>query len=129
MLRNRALLLLVGTADSTRAELVGIDLKDIYPPEEEGGATRVLLYNRMGEPGRVLRLENASKLKYCPHRAVAAWILAADLTEGPLFRSFTPHGEVSENRIRPQTINHVIKRCAEQAGLEGDWSTTSLKGS
>lgn len=128
VLRNRALLLLVGTADSTRTELVGIDLEDIYPPEEEGGATRVLLYNRMGEPGRILRLESAPEIKLCPHRALAAWILAADLHVGPLFRSFTPQGEVSENRIRPQTINHVIKRCAEAAGLKPKkWSTQQLK--
>lgn len=129
VLRNRALLLLVGTADSTRAELVGIDLEDIYPPDEEDGATRVLLYNRMGEPGRILRLESAPEMEYCPHRALAAWILAADLMEGALFRSFTPHGEVSQNRIRPQTINHVINRCAKKANLDpDDWSTRRLKG-
>lgn len=133
VLRNRALLLLVGMADSTRSALVGIDLEDVYPPGKKGDekaevATRILLYNRIGEPGRVLRLESASKIKYCPHRAVAAWILAADLKEGPLFRSFTPQGEVSENRIRPQTINHVIKRCAETAGLKAEnWSTKKLK--
>jgi len=133
VLRNRALLLLVGMANSTRSSLVGIDLEDVYPPgkmgDEEGeAATRVLLYNRMGEPIRVLRLESISDIKLCPHRALAAWILAADLREGPLFRSFTPHAQVSDKRIRPQTINHVIKRCAEAAGLKAEnWSTKSLK--
>lgn len=130
VLRNRALLLLMGTAKPTRSALVGIDLEDVYPPDEQEAPTRVLLYDKSGEPDRVLQLESMPELKYCPHRALAAWILAADLNEGPLFRSFTPHGNVSGNRIRPQTINHVIKRCAENAGLDAEkWSTRSLKKS
>jgi len=127
VLRNRALLLLVATARLTRPAIVGVDLEDVVPPEE-GGPTRIVVYDRGGDPAFVLRLETAPAVADCPHRAVAAWILAADLTEGPLFRSFTPHGEVSEDRIRPQTINYVIKRCAEDAGLDPEgWSTRRLQ--
>lgn len=128
VLRNRALLLLVGTADLTRTEITEIDPEDVYPPEEEGGTTRIIVYNQTGDLRCVLLVETASDLQYCPHRAVAAWILAADLTSGPLFRSLTPHGELTENRLRPQTIHHIIKRQAREAGLDpDDWSMTRLR--
>jgi hypothetical protein len=144
VLRNRALLLLVGTADLTRSEVTGIDLEDVYPPEEEGGSeeeggpeaegleeegpTRIIVYDRLGTPSCALVLEAASDLRYCPHRALAAWILAADLTAGPLFRSLTPHGEITEKRLRPQTINHIIKRHAREAGLDPELSMRDLRG-
>lgn len=118
VLRNRLLLLLVSSTDVSKAALTRIDVEDVYPPEQEGGPTEIVIYRRSGDPSYVLVLESAPEPACCPNRAVAAWILAADLTEGPLFRSFTPHGEVSTSRIRPQTINYVINRCAENADLE-----------
>lgn len=128
VMRNRAILLLVGMANLTRTEIAGIDLEDVYPPDEEGGPTRIIVYNQAGDLRCVLIVETASELRYCPHRALAAWILAADLTSGPLFRSLTPHGELTEKRLRSQSINHIIKRHAKEAGLDPDaWSMTKLR--
>lgn len=128
VLRDRALLLLVGTTEEPREALVEIDLEDIYPPEGKERPTGIVMYGPSGEPTGLLRLETGPTLKYCPNRAVAAWILAAELTEGPLFRSFTPHGALRDNRIRPQTINRAVKRRAEEAGFDpAEWSTRRLR--
>jgi hypothetical protein len=115
--------------DLSRNALLGVGLKDLHPPKEPGDSTNIVIYNPTGDPAYVLELETEEDLRYCPNRAVAAWILAADLTEGPLFRPFTPHGGVQEGRIRPQTLNQIWGRRAEAAGLDRSaWSTTSLRG-
>jgi len=129
VLRDRAALLLVAMTDLNRNTLLGVDLQDLNPPEEPGDSTNIVIYNSTGDPTCVLELETEEELRYCPNRAVAAWILAADLTEGALFRPFTPHGSVQEGHIRPQTLNQIIKRRAEAVGLDGPgWSTTRLRG-
>ena len=128
VLRDRAILLLVATTDRPRKSLVGIDLEDIRPPTEEGGPTRIVMYNAAGDPDCALRLETGPEVRYCPNRAVAAWIMAAGLERGPLFRPFNPRGGIRGGRIRPQTLNLVVKRWAEEAGLDpGDWSTSTLR--
>lgn len=128
VLRDRAILLMVATTDRPRKSLVGIDLEDIWPPTEKGGPTRIVMYNAAGDPDCALRLETGPEVRYCPNRAVAAWVLAAELERGPLFRPFNPRGGIRGGRIRPQTLNLVVKRWAEEAGLDsGDWSTTTLR--
>lgn len=128
VLRDRAILLLIATTTQPRKSLVGIDLEDIQPQAEEGGPTRIVMYDPDGDPTCVVRLESSSEVRYCPNRAVAAWILAADLESGPLFRPFNPRGGIRGGRIRPQTLNLVTKRWAEKAGFDpGDWSVTKLR--
>lgn len=128
VLRDRAILLLIATTNRPRKGLVGIDLEDIIPPEEEGDPTRIVVYDAGGDPTCVLRLETGPEIRYCPNRAVAAWILAAGLESGPLFRPFNPRGGIRGGRIRPQTLNLVTKRRAEEAGFDpDDWSTTKLR--
>lgn len=128
VLRDRAILLLIAMTDSPRKSLVGIDLEDIRPPVKNGAPTRIFVHDANGEPVRVLRLETQPEIRYCPNRAVAAWILAAGLESGPLFRPFNPRGGIRGGRITPQTLNLVAKRWAEEAGFDpSDWSTTKLR--
>lgn len=128
VLRDRAILLLIATTDQPRKSLVGIDLEDIRPPGKEGTPTRILVYDSGGDPVRILRLETQPEIRYCPNRAVAAWILAAGLKSGPLFRPFNPRGGIRGGRIRPQTLNLVTKRWAEEAGFApSDWSMSKLR--
>lgn len=127
VLRDRAVLLLGAMTDLPRKDLLGIDMGDLYPPEHPDDSTKLVIHSD-GDPIFALELETGSELRYCPNRALAAWILAADLTGGPLFRPFTPHGGVRDGRIQPQTLNLIIKRRAKAAGLNPDnWSTTKLR--
>lgn len=130
VLRNRALLLLVAASDATRAQLTNISFSDMHLDEEsESEPIRVVLRGSEGRPESVLRLSVAPELRFCPARALASWIVAAEIEGGPVFRSFTPHGKPKDEGIRPQSINHVIRRRAEivDSLASQEWSTRRLR--
>jgi len=130
VLRNRALLLLVAASDATRAQLTGISFSDVHLDEEsESEPIRIVLRGSEGRPESVLRLSVAPELRFCPARALASWIVAAEIKGGPVFRSFTPHGKPKDEGIRPQSINHIIRRRAKMvdALAASEWSTRRLR--
>jgi hypothetical protein len=129
VLRNRALLLLVAASGAARAQLAGISLEDTYFYEQEEEPVRVVLRDDEGRPESVLRLSVAPELRFCPARALASWIVAAEIEGGPVFRSFTPHGKPKDTGIRPQSINHVIQRRAEMVDslAPSEWSTRRVR--
>ncbi|MGI4799558.1 MAG: tyrosine-type recombinase/integrase [Janthinobacterium lividum] len=53
-------------------------------------------------------------------RAVLAWLEAAAITSGPVFRSVNRHGQVSTAGLTPQTVALVVKHYADAAGLDPD---------
>lgn len=137
-LRDRALLLLVATAPVSRASLLRLRVEDICPPGTYPDPADV-----EGDHGPIGVVGHGQRDAYlmevipspdpgperCPSRALAAWVLAADLTGGPLFRRLTPSGTVTDQSIAGQTVNHVIRRWAERAGLDpGKWTTRRLQG-
>ena len=147
VLRDRALLLLVGTASVSRTAVLRFDAEDVrapgtYPenpgyagigerlPAAEGKPTGIVGYDKQGALSFLLRVATGPELFYCPNRALAAWILAAGLTEGPIFRSFTAHGALREERMRPQAVNYIIKERARAAGEldPGEWNVRRLRG-
>ena len=147
VLRDRALLLLLATTTVSRADLLRLNVEDICPPgtypdpsepgrngdQAAGGLMPIGVVGRgpRGDMSYLMEVvpSPASEPERCPSRALAAWVLAANLTEGPLFRKFTPSRDVGDRRLAAQTVNHVIKRWAERAGLDpGEWTTRRLQG-
>lgn len=127
VLRNRALLLLIGTTSATRRQITGINVSDLRAEGREVPIW-IVLHDQDGYPEETLDVREVPDLQFCTARALAAWVLGAELEGGPLFRSFTPHGRPSDSGIQPQTINHVIRRCAKSAGLDpNQWSTRALR--
>ncbi|MEO5727167.1 MAG: site-specific integrase, partial [Byssovorax sp.] len=54
----------------------------------------------------------------CPVRAVQAWLEAAGITTGPLFRGINRWGRLSSKPLRAHHVAAVVKACATAAGLE-----------
>ena len=52
----------------------------------------------------------------CPVKAVQAWLAAAGLDEGPLYRRVDRHGAVSERRLCCRAVADVVKRSLAAAG-------------
>lgn len=135
-LRDRAILLLGATGKLKRRELLEVRVEDIKvpSPDFDPGDVSLLVGIRRasGETALdwVLGLGSGDERRYDPARAVAAWIVAADLREGPLARSFTPQGAVRDKGMSPQALNQMIKQRARQAGLPAsEWSAKTLKES
>jgi integrase len=124
-LRDRALLLLMAAGGARRAEIVRLDVTDVVP---SGETILVGIRKKNGMPKRVIRAEPVEELRFCTARAVAAWILAGGLGEGPLFRSFDPHGNPKRTRISLSSVNYLLDQRAEDAELNPDeWTTSDLR--
>ena len=52
----------------------------------------------------------------CPALAVAAWLAAAGIEAGPLFRPVNRHGRVLESRLSDRAVAEVVKRSLKAAG-------------
>ncbi len=63
-----------------------------------------------------------------PVEALNAWMAAAKIDKGSVFRGIGRWGTVSRRALDPQSVNAIIKQRAEMAGLEaGDFSAHGLR--
>lgn len=116
--RDRALLLLGFAGAFRRSELVALTVEDLEWTEE---GLKVRLRRSKTDPegeGRTVGIPRGSDA--CPLTALKAWLDAARIREGPLFREVTRHGRVGESALTDRTVARVIKRAAAAAGLEAD---------
>ena len=51
-------------------------------------------------------------------QALSAWTKAAGITTGPIFRRIGRGGHVRPAALTPQSVAAIVKRYAEQAGLD-----------
>jgi integrase len=64
----------------------------------------------------------------CPVKAVQAWIEAAGITAGPLFRPVVKGGALRDARLSDRTVANVVKVNAHRVGLNAtDFSGHSLR--
>ncbi len=116
--RDRAMLLLGFAGAFRRSELVGLDLEDCGFGKD--GLTINLRRSKVDQEGvgRKVGIPYGSNPDTCPVRNLHAWIEAAAITSGPLFRSINRHGQVQAGRLTPCDVARVVKKLAERAGLD-----------
>ena len=116
--RDRALLALGWFGAFRRAELVSLDAGDVVRGDE---GLVVTLRRSKGDQeghGATKGIPYASLPAVCPVRALARWLEASGIAEGPIFRGIDRHGHVQAERLHPCSVARVVKRCAERAGLD-----------
>lgn len=116
--RDRALLLFGFAGAFRRSELVGLDVEDI---ETSAQGMTVTLKTSKVDPAsrsRQVAIPYGQNPETCPVRAVKGWMKKASVNSGPLFRSVRHHGQVSEQRLSPQSVGLVVKRCVNSIGLD-----------
>jgi site-specific recombinase XerD len=108
-LRDRALLLVGRDLLARRSELVALRVADLAP-SDEGGATVLIGRSKTDQEGqgtyRYLGPES--------YAAVRAWLDAARLTDGPLFRSVHVTGKVGA-KLHESNVNDILKKLARRA--------------
>ncbi|MBX4865186.1 tyrosine-type recombinase/integrase, partial [Rhizobium bangladeshense] len=63
-----------------------------------------------------------------PVEALTAWMVAAKIENGSVFRAIGRWGTVSRRAIDPQSVNAILKQRAEMAGLDaGEFSAHGLR--
>lgn len=127
-LRNRSLLTLGWVGGMRRSEIVALEMADVREVPE--GLTVTIRRSKTDQEGkgRTIAIPYGTWLQTCPVRSYKAWIEAAKLTEGPIFRTVTPDGmDIRPWAVTDRQLANIVKRCAERAGVEGRFAGHSLR--
>lgn len=117
--RDRALLLVGFVGAFRRSELVALDVEDVVE-ERHGLVISVRRSKTDQDGGGQLKAIPFGAGDACPVRALRAWLEAAAITDGPLFRAIDRHGNVRPGRTDGLTVARVVKRATRAAGLEAE---------
>jgi len=116
-LRDRALLLFGFASAMRRSELVALDLADLELTAR--GLLVTVRRSKTDQEGRGHQraVPFGRNPEMCPVRALAAWLEAAGVTDGRVFRSVSRHNQVGES-MSTRALADVVKVYAERAGLD-----------
>lgn len=120
-LRDKALILIGFSAALRRSELANIAVEDI-----EYVAEGILLHIPFSKTdkiheGQTIAIPLGSPAT-CPVRALRAWLTAAAITRGPIFRRLNRNGTViiESDGLSDYAVSLILKRRALAAGLNPD---------
>ncbi len=126
--RDRALILLGFWRGFRGDELIRVQVEHLRLVPGEG-MTCFLSRSKSDRQamGNTYKVPALSRL--CPVTATAEWTAAADLTQGPLFRSVDRWGRISEAPLHPNSLIPLLRRLFTAAGLPDaeDYSSHSLR--
>ena len=123
-LRDRALILVSFALGLRASDACGLDVTDLEPAGH-GGLDVTVRFSKTDQEGagEVLALAPGVRPQTCPVRALQAWVAAAGLESGPLFRSVGRGAQprIGQTRMARSSVRLVLHRAAERAGvpLEG----------
>lgn len=115
-LRDRALLLLGFAGALRRSELVALDVADI---EEDAEGLHVRIKRSKTDQegaGDFVSIPYGSRLR--PVAALRAWLEAANITGGPIFRSIGKGGVPASERLTDRSVATIVKKRVEAAGFD-----------
>jgi integrase len=125
--RDRALLLFGFASAMRRSELVALTVEDLE--ETDRGLLVTVRRSKTDQEGHGQQraIVPGRKAERCPVRALNAWLEAAGINTGPVFRSVTRHGAVGGS-LSTVAVGQVVKEHAKRAGLNpSEFSGHSLR--
>ena len=114
--RDRALLSIGMMGAFRRSELVAIDVSHVS--EDPRGLIIHIPVSKGDQAGRGQSVAILDGRRMEPVRHYRAWLEAAAINNGPLFRRLTPHGRLTAHSLSPQTVALVVKARAAAAGYD-----------
>jgi integrase len=122
-LRDRALLLFAWASGGRRRSEVTSALVEQLIAIDGNTYLYRLTHSKTDQSGAGSHIEKP--LVGVAARALTAWLQAAGITSGPIFRRI--RGSVVAEPLEPQAVRSIVKRRAALAGLKGDYSAHSLR--
>ena len=119
-LRDRAMLLLGFAGAFRRSEVVALAIEDLQFRRD--GLVVLLRRSKTDQEGEGLAkaIPRGRDKTLCPVRAVQAWMAAAEISAGPLFRPIDRHGNIRAQTLAPFYVARLVKRLAAAVGLDPD---------
>jgi site-specific recombinase XerD len=114
-LRDRALLLVGFAGAFRRSELVALNVEDLE--ESELGFKVTIRHSKTDQEGAGQTIAIVRGSVACPVTGLKAWLAAAGIATGPLFRAVRKGGAVGE-RLSAQSVADIVKDYAERVGLD-----------
>jgi len=131
--RDRAILMVAfASGGRRRSEIVGLRVEQLTeepPIEVADGPPLPSLTIHLGRTKTTSGEEDdVVYLTGRPVEALNAWLAAAKIDKGSVFRGIGRWGTVSKRALDPQSVNAILKQRAEMAGLEpGEFSAHGLR--
>ncbi|MBY3217791.1 site-specific integrase [Rhizobium laguerreae] len=132
-LRDRAILMVAfASGGRRRSEIAGLRREQltVEPPiPVENGALLPSLAIHLGRTKTTSgEQDDIVYLTGRPVEALNAWMVAAKIDSGSVFRAIGRWGTVSKRALDPQSVNAIIKQRVEMAGLDpGEFSAHGLR--
>jgi site-specific recombinase XerD len=115
-LRDRALLLIGFAGAFRRSELVALDVADIE--ETETGLLVTIRQSKTDQEGAGDVIALARGDVACPVKALRAWLQAAGIEGGAIFRPIGKACKLGSGRLTDRSVANVVKAYAARAGLD-----------
>lgn len=117
-LRDRALLLLGFAGAFRRSELVALDVAAVAFTTRGMEITIRRSKTDQEGAGRTVAIPFGSAADACPVRALQAWISAAGISAGPIFRAVDRFDRVSPEALSDRSVASIVKSAAERTGID-----------
>jgi site-specific recombinase XerD len=119
-LRDRALLTVGWAGAFRRSELVALDVADIVERRPKGIALLVRR-SKTDQEGRGERIPifHSNREEHCPVRSLDAWLVAAGISEGAIFRALGRDERLGK-RLAPAAVADRVKHWVTVAGFEAE---------
>ena len=116
-LRDRALIFLGFAGAFRRSELVAIQVEHLTFTSQ--GLVILVPQSKSDQLGRgtEIAVPYAPDPEVCAVRAVQAWLQAADIHTGPLFRPFTRSHSLRDSQLTDKSVALIVKKYAALAGF------------
>jgi integrase len=92
---------------------------------DDGEFSYELIYSKTNQSGEQ-RPENHKPLVGEAAQAMRAWLQAANITAGRIFRSITRSGRIGQS-LSADAVNDIVHKRCRLAGLDGNYSAHSLR--
>ena len=118
-LRDRALLLVAFAGALRRSELCGIEVEHLtWKPRSLELLIPRSKTDAEGEGARI-GIPRGKSEATCPVRALRAWLDAAAIEHGPVFRAVTRHSMIRSAALSGEAVRLVVLKRARLAGIKG----------